>query len=242
MEWNSECLKVRFYPAGEIQFPISSARRDRKWMSNNIHSYRCTPMTVANSYGWDIISPKNYDIEWDGDMEPWNDGKNKKSHMKVFGDGIERPSEVDFHLGSGTLSFKIGWTPKLSKGWGIMLTDVPNKDYNGWRCLTAIIEVDKFTYPIMPSIQLDRPGKISIKKGEVFCRLIPVPMDIVADSDCAIEEAGSDIIEYIENENRERVEFFDSPDFPEKKQWRKKYKTETANHPKFKMPKLLKKR
>lgn len=61
----------------------------------------------------------------------------------------------------------------------LMMTEVPNLR-RPWRCLTALIDTDWYSasYPWHCVIELDDAEKrISIKKGEPLCRVIPVRRD-----------------------------------------------------------------
>jgi hypothetical protein len=61
----------------------------------------------------------------------------------------------------------------------LLMTDVPNLD-RPWRAMTALIETDWYpaSYPWHAVIELNRSVKrITIRKGEPLCRLIPVRRD-----------------------------------------------------------------
>jgi hypothetical protein len=61
----------------------------------------------------------------------------------------------------------------------LFMTDVPNLD-RPWRSVTALIETDWYpaSYPWHCVIELSRSEKkITIKKGEPICRVIPVRRD-----------------------------------------------------------------
>jgi hypothetical protein len=61
----------------------------------------------------------------------------------------------------------------------LLMTSIPNLD-RPWKALTALIETDWYpaSYPWHAVIELDRSVKrITIKKGEPLCRIIPVRRD-----------------------------------------------------------------
>jgi hypothetical protein len=61
----------------------------------------------------------------------------------------------------------------------LLMTDVPNLR-RPWRAMTALIDTDWYpaSYPWHAVIELDRDQKrVTIKKGEPLCRLIPVRRD-----------------------------------------------------------------
>ncbi|MEO6436383.1 MAG: DUF6065 family protein [Tepidisphaeraceae bacterium] len=61
----------------------------------------------------------------------------------------------------------------------LLMTDIPNIE-RPWRAMTALIETDWYpaSYPWHAVIELDRDAKrVTIKKGEPLCRLIPLRRD-----------------------------------------------------------------
>src|SRR5262249_12792531 len=61
----------------------------------------------------------------------------------------------------------------------LMMSDIPNL-HRPWRAMTALIETDWYpaSYPWHAVIELDRSEKrITIKKGEALCRVMPVRRD-----------------------------------------------------------------
>src|SRR4051812_31999432 len=51
---------------------IAAAESRRAWMDNAAESfpYRCLPLSIANSHGWEILSPCGFEVEWNGDLNP----------------------------------------------------------------------------------------------------------------------------------------------------------------------------
>jgi hypothetical protein len=61
----------------------------------------------------------------------------------------------------------------------LLMTGIPNLD-RPWKAMTALIETDWYpaSYPWHAVIELDRSAKkITIKKGEPLCRIMPVRRD-----------------------------------------------------------------
>jgi len=52
----------------EIVPEIKPGHSRRQWMdeTSDRYAYRCLPLTMANSTGWDILCPFTLDIEWTG--------------------------------------------------------------------------------------------------------------------------------------------------------------------------------
>jgi hypothetical protein len=68
---------------------------------------------------------------------------------------------------------------RTDPGEMLLMTDVPNQ-VRPWRALTALVETDWYpaSYPWHTVIELDpRRRRISIRRGEPLCRVIPVRRD-----------------------------------------------------------------
>src|SRR4051812_11707686 len=43
----------------------------RHWMDENLHSYQCLPLVMANQWGWQVLCPTDLQVTWTGRLEPW---------------------------------------------------------------------------------------------------------------------------------------------------------------------------
>src|SRR5688572_3859440 len=72
-------MKLIFYnrPGGNAKIRPASSRRT--WMDETFESfaYRCLPITMANAYGWEILSPASFMAVWDG-----TEGQSALSRMR----------------------------------------------------------------------------------------------------------------------------------------------------------------
>src|ERR1700743_449622 len=65
---------------------LVACTQDRGWMDlfTDRHAYRCLPLTIANSHGWELLVPAAFEVEWNGGpkiaalpvraLEPFPDG------------------------------------------------------------------------------------------------------------------------------------------------------------------------
>src|ERR1019366_6710170 len=42
--------------------------QERAWMDvfTNRHAYRCLPLSIANTHGWELLVPAAFEVEWNG--------------------------------------------------------------------------------------------------------------------------------------------------------------------------------
>jgi hypothetical protein len=161
----------------------------------------CPPIRAANSFGFDVLA--NFDvtfvrgrngdwragpdvvIESDFDYTPGEDAQGRplrQQYAWFWEKGQKLP-----HVISDNVYTQVRNQVKISSylflktdpNELILMTDVPNMA-RPWRSMTALIDTDWYpaSYPWHCVIELDASRKkISIRKGEPLCRLMPVRRD-----------------------------------------------------------------
>ena len=56
------------YHVGGEPMEIRRAPRTREWMDHTRekYAYRCLPLVAANTYGWELLCPQEFEATWDG--------------------------------------------------------------------------------------------------------------------------------------------------------------------------------
>src|SRR5438874_2568674 len=64
-------MKLECYPTMTRPPDIVPGRPQRAWMDafSGRHPYRCLPMTMANSTGWEVLCPVGFTAEWNGGVQ-----------------------------------------------------------------------------------------------------------------------------------------------------------------------------
>lgn len=137
----------------------------RAWMDafEDRHPYRCLPLNIANSSGWEILCPNGLTIEWDGGL--------MEENIKLTADEEWPPVNTfaDSHFRRGIVTFHTGHLFRTDPGWSLMAMGPPNEPKDGIYPLTGIIETDWLPFPFTMNWQMTRPGKVRFEKGEPFC-------------------------------------------------------------------------
>jgi hypothetical protein len=160
----------------------------------------CPPIRAANSFGFDLMA--NFDVTFiqsrglwkvqrdiviDSDFD-WSANENssgvplRQQYAWFWEKGQKLP-----HVISDNVYKQISNQVKISSylflqsdpNEMLLMTDVPNLS-RPWRPMSAIVETDWYpaSYPWHVVIELDRSEKkITIKKGEPICRVIPLRRD-----------------------------------------------------------------
>lgn len=158
--------ELKLHKVGNAQLTVAPGVRYRSWMES--HAYRCLPLASANSFGWDILAPEDIRATLDAEENP------------VVTKGAAYP-----HFGAKTITLEVGYIWKTEPGVHLMVVPVPNFDCVGWYPLSAVIETDVLNYPWFITLRLTG-GDIFIPEGSPICRVVPIRMEMIANSKITI--------------------------------------------------------
>lgn len=140
----------------------------REWMDETTQSfaYRCLPLSIANSYGWDILCPCDFEAIWDG-------GSDKRNTQTRILKG--QPTGVISHFGHGIITFHVNALFQTAPNTALYVTGPPNLHLKGLSPLTGIIETDWSPYTFTMNWQITQPNSIiKIQKGTPIARIFPI--------------------------------------------------------------------
>jgi hypothetical protein len=127
------------------------------------HAYRCLPLTMANSTGWEILCPMTFSAEWNGGIHQ-ND--------ITLTTPTPHPDFHDFaksHFSHGVITFHTGYLFRTPPGWSMWAMGPPNHVKDGIQPLVGLIETDWLPFPFTMNWIFTRPGKVTFQRGEPFC-------------------------------------------------------------------------
>jgi len=167
---------------------IVAARASRRWMDEfpDRHAYRCLPLAIANTHGWEILTPCAFAIHWTGgpaaadlrfeseDGYPWLD------HF------------IASNFTRGIVTFHTGHLFRTEPGWNLMATGPINDPKDGIAPLTGVVETHWLPYPFTMNWQMTRPGSVRFAAGEPFCHVFPVPQDALEGVEPEIRDLDSE--------------------------------------------------
>ncbi len=161
-----ECFAVTARPP-----EIVPGRANRAWMDKftDRHPYRCLPLTVANTTGWEILCPMGFSAEWNGGL--------RAEDIKLTPDR-PHPDFHEFaksHFTGGVLTFHTGYLFRTSPGWDMTAGGAPNMPKDGIAPLTGLVETDWLPFPFTMNWIFTRPGRVRFDKGEPFCFISLIP-------------------------------------------------------------------
>ena len=158
-------LKLECFPTTTRPPDIVPGRPQRQWMERfeDRHPYRCLPLTMANSTGWEILCPMAFTIGWNGG-----------AHQQdlTFRPDHPHPDFHDFvksHFSAGIVTFHPGYLFRTPPGWSMWAGGPPNHVKDGIQPLAGLIETDWLPFPFTMNWMMTRPGEARFERGEPFC-------------------------------------------------------------------------
>ena len=149
---------------------IRPAGSKRQWMEDTQerYAYRCLPLTIANTHGWEILSPCTFAAIWRG-------GKGVEA-VEIHAENGTPVHLVPTSLfGHGTITFHVEGIFRTSPGWNLWVGGAPNAAKDGIAPLGGVIETDWSPYTFTMNWRFTRPNHVvRWEKDEPFCFFFPV--------------------------------------------------------------------
>jgi hypothetical protein len=165
-------MKLTCYVTEGSPSEMIPGRQDRDWMDrfSDRHPYRCLPLVVANTTGWELLSPVSFTASWTGGP--------RTEDIRIDADDDTTPEMLkpvgSSHFSGGVLTFHTGYLFRTEPGWDLWVGGPPNLIKDGIQPLVGIVETFWLPFPFTMNWRFTRPGMIRFKKGEPFCFIMPV--------------------------------------------------------------------
>ena len=198
-------LELECYPTIARPPEIVPGRPNRGWMDRFVerHPYRCLPISVANTTGWELLCPMAFTAEWNG---------GKEIADIVLKTDRPNPDFKDFaqsHFSGGVLTLHPGYLFRTPPGWDMWCAGPPNLPKDGIQALQGIVETDWLPFPFTMNWHFTRPGKVRFEKGEPFCFIHLLPHRAMDPVQPVLRSLNSnpDLRAQYDAWNRQRTEF-----------------------------------
>lgn len=170
-------MQLECYPMTSRPPEIVPGRPQRAWMDafQDRHAYRCLPMTMANSTGWEILCPVGFTAEWNGGVNQSDITITPDHPFPDFDDVVKS------HFSQGVLTFHPGYLFRTPEGWSMWAGGPPNHVKDGIAPLAGLVETEWLPFPFTMNWIFTRPGRIRFVKNEPFC-FITLVQDRVLES------------------------------------------------------------
>ena len=153
-------MQLECFPMNSRPPDIVPGRPQRAWMESFLdrHPYRCLPLTMANTTGWEVLCPVGFTAEWNGGTHQ-NDITLTPDHPY--------PEFADFaksHFSHGVVTFHPGYLFRTEPGWDMWCGGPPNHIKDGIQPLVGVVETDWLPFPFTMNWVFTRPGRIRFEK------------------------------------------------------------------------------
>ena len=135
--------------------------------------YRCLPLSIANSHGWEVLSPCGFEVEWNGGQ-----GVNDVTVRPDPGTPEHLAPVALFGVGAFTIHVQgLFRTPP---GWNLFVSGPPNSAKDGAAPLSGIIETDWSPYTFTMNWRLTRPNHVvRFERDEPIAHIFPIERGVV---------------------------------------------------------------
>jgi hypothetical protein len=161
--------KLTAYVVDGHELRIRPAPVEREWMDDTDQrfAYRCLPLNIANSHGWEILCTTAFSAIWDG--RPNLDAV----RIRTRSPGTAPPAIS--HFGSGTLTFHIPCLFRTDPEVDLFVTGPINRPKDGIAALSGIVETDWSPYTFTMNWKFTRPNqRVHFELDEPFCHVFPL--------------------------------------------------------------------
>lgn len=163
-------LRLECFPTRHAPPELVPGRPDRDWMDDFTarHPYRCLPLSMANTTGWELLCPFGFEAEWDGGLGA------DSIRFKPDPDATLFDHFAASHFTHGVVTFHVGWLFRTPPGWALRASGSPNRFKHGIAPLEGLVETDWLPYPFTMNWRFTAPGRVRFEKDEPFCFIQPV--------------------------------------------------------------------
>ena len=158
-------MKLECYPLVSHPPELVPGRPLRDWMDSfaGRHPYRCLPLSMANTSGWELLCPMGFTATWNG---------GPRLQDITFIPEKPHPDFHNFalsHFSHGVVTFPTGYMFRTPPGWSILCGGPPNHLKNGIQPLVGLVETDWLPFPFAMNWRFTQPGRVRFEQGEPFC-------------------------------------------------------------------------
>lgn len=159
--------KLIAYALEDYPLLLRPAPSQHLWMDEtpDSYAYRCLPLTMANSYGWEMLCPVGFSAIWDGSI----------AQSGIMTRPDYPSSIVASHFGSGILTFQPPALFRTDPGYDLMVMGPINSPKANIYPLSGLVETDWSPYTFTMNWKFLVPHQeIRFEQGEPFCHFFPV--------------------------------------------------------------------
>lgn len=183
--------RIEAFKVQDYGFELVPSNPLRDWMDAfpDRHPYRCLPLSIANTHGWDVLFPVGVEVIWNGGTSV-DDLTIKPLDPLPANMPLDHFARSNFSR--GIVTFHTSFLFRTPPGWSLMAAGTFNRPKDGIYPLTGVVDTDWLPYPFTMNWQMTRPGTVRFEKGEPLCTIMPIPKNYLEDWDIVIHDIKDD--------------------------------------------------
>jgi hypothetical protein len=164
-----EAQRLVCYPTVETPPVLRPGPTKRRWMNETParFAYRCLPLVIANSHGWELLVDRSFTATWSGGAAA--------AEIQVSSREEVASSLAASHFGNGVLTFQTGYLFATEPSHSLWIMGPVNSPKDGITPLCGVVETDWIPYTFTMNWLFTCPGTVCFERGEPFCHFFPVP-------------------------------------------------------------------
>lgn len=180
-------MRLICYPtSGPAPF-IRTAPVERDWMgaTPEAFAYRCLPLNIANSHGWQILNPTGFMASWNG-----NAGTDGVAINPMI---VGAAPPALSHFGQGILTFHVTGLFRTEPGFDLWVGGPVNEFKDAIQPMSAVVETDWSPFTFTMNWKFTRTNQpIVFAAGEPFCTVFPIQRGLIEQVEPEIREMAAD--------------------------------------------------
>jgi len=194
---------------------IKPAEIKRDWMSQDKQNiiYHCLPVTTASQTGWNILSPHELIVNWNGGKSPKDLSIIDVTSKSLDYENVKQWSEsrtiapAFSHVAIGILTFSMPFIVETPPGWGLLITGPSNMWIDGIAPIEAIVETNWLPFTFAINWKITTPNKnIKIPLHFPIGRIIPFPLNLNEKTEIVMKNIEPELFGKYEQYARSRIE------------------------------------
>jgi hypothetical protein len=130
-------------------------------------AYRCLPLNIANTHGWEILCPGGFTARWNGLAA--------MDAIEIVPDRDTNSAPPISHFGHGVLTLHVSCLFRTDPGFDLFVTGPLNRPKDGIGALSGIVETDWSSYTFTMNWLFTRPNaEVRFERGEPYAHIFPV--------------------------------------------------------------------
>jgi hypothetical protein len=158
-------MRLTAYPIVDDPPALRPAALRRPWMdaTHDSRAYHCLPLIIANTCGWELVSPVAFEAEWTGATDP--------SGVRITVEPSASAWRPSSSVGDGVMTMHPGYLIRSEQPYSLFVMGPANSPKDGLTPLTAIVETYWLPGPFSMNWAFTRKNTpVHFAAGEPFCQ------------------------------------------------------------------------